>query len=605
MSTSHAEGTGRARRRRAFRRRRALQFSGLIILLLVLCATWVGTRGYLAKGELEAAAPLVSQIQQQLLQDDGAAAEVTAELLAVHSASAARLTSDPVWKTVELLPWLGPNLKAFSEVTAAVNDLAVNVVQPLAGVANGISLSDFKPVDGALNLRPFLNAQPAIQSASDSIDSATTRVKSIDTSQTLGVVREATLKFEGMLEKASVELASLNRAVHLIPAMLGNSGPRNYLLMFQNPAELRASGGIPSALAIIHTDQGRFTLGAQASSASFPEFASPVLPLSDETRGLYGDITGTYMQDVTLTPDFDVSARLIREMWRLRFGDEVDGVISIDPITLGYLLKATGPVSLPNGDVITSDNAVKLLLEDAYKRFPVSSDQDAFFAATAEAVFHAVADGQGNPLELMKALIRGGNERRVLIWNSNSSEQQILSDTTLTGGLPSSDATLLNFGVYLNDGTGAKMGRYLLTQVDMGQVTCRDDRRPEYQVTLSLTNSAPLNASTTFSRLVTGGGVFGVAPGHIKTIVSAFGPPSVMSMGMTKDGGSAPFHPTTLDGYPVSAISVELAPGQSTVLRFRWLGDKPFSGKLGAEITPQINTNAIKQVELTCGADIQ
>jgi hypothetical protein len=605
MSTSRAASSGRVRRRRSPRRRRALQIGGPVLLLLVVCAAWVGTRGYFAKTELEAATPLVSQIQQQLTRDDGPAAKVTADLLVGHSESAASLTSDPVWKGVELLPWLGPNMKAFSEVSAVVNDVAVNVVQPLTRVANGISPADFKPVGGGIKLQPFLDAQPAIESSSEAMDLAKARAKAIDTSQTLSLVSDATSKFEGMLEKASVELASLNRAVKLLPTMLGASGPRNYLVMFQNPAELRASGGIPGALAIIHTDKGRIALGAQASSASFPEFESPVLPLSDETRGLYGDITGTFMQDVTLTPDFDVSARLIQEMWRLKFGDETDGVISIDPITLGYLLKATGPVSLPSGDVITSDNAVKLLLTDVYERYPVSSDQDAFFAATAASVFHAVADGQGDPVELLKALIRGGDQRRVLIWNSNSSEQAILSDTTLAGGLPASSDALMNFGVYLNDGTGAKMGSYLSTHVALGQITCRQDRRPEYQVELSLMNSAPSNAGVAFSRYVTGGGAFGVSPGHIKTVVSAFGPPSVLSMGMTKDGSSAPFHPTTLDGYPVSAISVELSPGESTVLKFRWLGDKPFEGKLGVEITPQINTNATKQVELTCGAGIE
>lgn len=52
--------------------------------------------------------------------------------------------------------------------------------------------------------------------------------------------------------------------------MLGGDGPRHYLLMFQNNAEERASGGNPASMAMITVDDGRVTLGRQASSSDFP-----------------------------------------------------------------------------------------------------------------------------------------------------------------------------------------------------------------------------------------------------------------------------------------------------------------------------------------------
>src|SRR5690606_257909 len=122
--------------------------------------------------------------------------------------------------------------------------------------------------------------------------------------------------------EAAGSLAAVERAAKLVPVMLGAEGPRNYVLLFQNPAELRSTGGIPGALALIHTENGRIDLAAQASSSDFPHYDAPVLELSSETRGLYGDITGEYIQDVNLTPEFPLSAQLAREMWRLQFGVE-------------------------------------------------------------------------------------------------------------------------------------------------------------------------------------------------------------------------------------------------------------------------------------------
>jgi hypothetical protein len=573
--------------------------------VLVLSSAWVGVRAYLAKGELEKTQPLISQIQQEITQDDGAAAQKTAILLVARSSSAATLTSDPIWRAFELLPWIGVNLSAVRDIAGAVNDVSANVVEPLTYIANGIGAADFKPSGGTLNLKPFTDAQPALKVAAAAMQASSQRVKAIDTKRTIPVITDAAQRFEILLTKADAEVGALNRAAQLLPSMLGASGPKNYILMFQNPAELRSAGGIPGALALIHAENGRIELTAQASGNSFGEFPTPVLPLSNDTRGLFGDITATYMQDVTLTPDFAVSAPLAREMWKLRFGVEVDGVMSVDPITLSYLLEATGPVTLPSGDFITSKNAVKLLLTDVYERFPQGADQDAFFASTASAVFQAVVNGTGNPLDLIKALVRGGDERRILLWSADTEEQGLLASTTLAGGLPVSHEQTNIFGIYLNDGTGAKMGGYLDVQVALGQVTCRQDARPEYVVDVELTNTAPLDSDSSLPRLITGGGAFGVKPGNIKTVVNVLAPEPMLNMGMTRDGDETPFHPTSLNGYPVSAVSVELAPEESTVLRFKWLGDKPFQGELGAEITPQINTNATQQVEMTCESGLE
>ena len=77
-------------------------------------------------------------------------------------------------------------------------------------------------------------------------------------------------------------------------------------------------------------------------------------------------------------------------MWLRETGVDVSGVISLDPVSLSYLLEATGPVALPTGDVLTSENAVDLLLNGVYLRYADPRDQDAFFAAAAGSVFGAL-----------------------------------------------------------------------------------------------------------------------------------------------------------------------------------------------------------------------
>jgi hypothetical protein len=577
-------------------------YIGIALLVLVVAASaWVGMRAFLAKGELESAIPLASAVQQQVVTGDGATSIRASTELSRHASRAANLTSDPVWRAFEVIPWVGPNLTAVRESAAVVDEVATRAVLPLAQVAGGIQLSSFKPVDGVMDLQPLLAVQPQILAADTALIEAARRANSIDTGETLEVVQRAVTQLKSAVDSAANSVNAVNRAVQVVPAMLGATGPRNYVVMFQNPAELRSTGGIAGALALVHTENGHMDLAQQASSTDFPVTDAPVLELPVETRGLYGDITGQFIQDVNLTPNFPLSAQLAREMWKQQFGVEADGVISIDPVALGYLLKATGPVTLPTGDVLSADNAVQLLLSDVYARYPNTSAQDAFFAAAAASVFSAVSTGDVDPKALITALAKAGGEHRVLVWSAHDQDQAVLAGTTLAGGLPVSDADTQRFGVYLNDATGAKMDMYLDVKIGLGQVTCRNDGRPNYGVDVTLTNTAPADAAISLPAYVTAGGAFGVTPGNVKTLIAAYGPPETQGLGVLRDGVAVAYQPTTDTGHPVSQVSVELAPGESTTLHLGWLGNAAFTGSVVVQSTPVIQLHPVEDVALTCG----
>ncbi len=57
-------------------------------------------------------------------------------------------------------------------------------------------------------------------------------------------------------------------------------------------------------------------------------------------------------------------------MWAEQTGTNVDGVIAIDPVALSYILGAVGPITMPDGEVVSRDNVVELTESTAYLRFP-------------------------------------------------------------------------------------------------------------------------------------------------------------------------------------------------------------------------------------------
>ncbi len=604
---AHQPGLGRhtvRKRSRKPRKKRAWPWVvAAILVAIVLAGAWVGVRGYLAKGELEAAVPLASRIQQQVIDGDTDGAAATLAKLQAHSASARSLTSDIVWRAAEVVPWAGANLRVVRELTEVVDDLAKDGVGPLTELAGELNPSDFKPVDHTIIVQPLVDAAPTVRVAANAIERAQVKAHGIRRDDVIGLVRDAANDLQGSIDDIAAAVSAIDGAVSLLPAMLGADGPRNYLVIFQNPAELRSGGGIAGSLALISTNQGRIDLVQQASGASFAPFPSPVLDLPAETTSLYGDIAGEYMLDVTLAPQFDISGPLAREMWALQYGTQVDGVIAVDPVALGYLLEATGPVTLPTGDELSSDNAARMLLNEVYFRYPAPSDQDAFFAAATSEVFDHIANGGADPLRMIEAFTRGGAERRILMWLGDESQQKTLDGTTLAGGLPGSDDETTRLGLYFNDGTGSKMDWYLDRTISVGDSVCRQDGRRTAEVDLTLTNTAPGDGS--LPTHITGGGFFGTTPGNIKTLIAIYAPPGSINQGVQTVAANGSVeelgaHQAKDDKYIVSQATVELTPGESRTIRYTVLLKPSAGDKVVIVPTPGINLPVTEQHSLTC-----
>ena len=588
--------------RRGSRGRLVLWIVLALVLLLILAVAWVGVRGVLAKRDLEQSVGLVGTLRSQLVSGDSAAAGKTAEKLQDQAASARSLTADPVWSAFQLLPYVGSNLRAVRQVAVVVDDVATGAVEPVAGVIGDVNVKAFAPKDGKVDLAPLVKAQPAVARATATLAKAERDARAIDTTETLSPVTNAVDQLRNAATSVAAQAGAANRAVQLAPAMLGHDGDRRYLLLFQNNAELRAGGGIPGAVALLDVRDGAIHLSNQASGASFGQAQQPVLPLSTDTQGLYGAITGEYMQDVTLTPRFDVSAKLASAMWQQRYGQQVDGVLAMDPVTLAYILKATGPVQLPTGDTLTSENAVKLLLSDVYAKYPNPQAQDAFFASAASAVFDKVSSGTFDPKAFIAALTDGVQENRLRLWSANGSEQRRLAGTAVAGPLPTSSKYERQFGVYLNDATGAKMDFYLQKTIAVGSAVCRADGRPTSVVQVTLKNTAPTDGATSLPEYVTGGGDFGVEPGKVQTNVAVYAAKGEIFLGSSQDGKAAAPH-TAVDGdHPVVQMRTLLAPGQSTTFRVAFLGSV---GQAKAAVrvvsTPTIEKSPVQPEAVDCG----
>lgn len=257
-------------------------------------------------------------------------------------------------------------------------------------------------------------------------------------------------------------------------------------------------------------------------------------------------------------------------------GQHVDGVISLDPVALGYILDATGPVKITNPALValtrsglptelSGKNVVQTLLSDVYAKIAEPSLQDAYFAGVAQEIFGALSSGQEGAKGLVEGITRGTAEGRVLLWSGVSDEQAIIATYPLGGSIAGPSVAPTQFGVYFNDGTGAKMDYYVKRTVQLVE-ECTGDDYGQVKVRITSTNTAPADAATSLPAYVTGGGIFGVPPGTVQTNVVAYGPVQANAESANVDGKKVSFAAHRHANRPVGAVTVSLAPGQSSTV---------------------------------------
>ena len=382
--------------------------------------------------------------------------------------------------------------------------------------------------------------------------------------------------------------------------MLGKDGPRTYLLLFDNNAEIRATGGLPGAFSVLRTDHGKLSVTRQGVPADIGRFDKPVLPQSEAEQALYHEQIAEYPQDTNFTPEFPRTAELLREMWKRSQGQKLDGVLSVDAVSLSYVLRATGAVRAPGGVTLTPKNATAELINRVYSRLPSDEAQNEFFQQVAQLVFDKVVGGVRSPPALVSALGQSAREGRLYVHDFDPAVQRVLAGSTVAGEIHGADPRVPEVGVYLNDATGSKMSYYLRTKVSLKAESCSGETQQLAGVAdLTYTKqSPPVNELNTF---ITGPGTFGTPRGEQLVLVRLYGPRGGELSDLRVAG-----RPTSSDaiedrGRPVATVVVQLRRGQTVRVSWRVRTGDHQDRPARLTVTPGMSpTPAVKRTDSTC-----
>ncbi|MGW0216569.1 DUF4012 domain-containing protein [Micromonospora chokoriensis] len=543
--------------------------------LLLAAVGWIGFRGWQARAHLVNAAGLARELSAQVVGGDTDRALRTLAALQAQSRAARGATSDPSWRLARHTPVAGDDLDAVRQIAVAIDELARQAFPTLLRT----DLTSLVPAGGRLDLTRLTAVSAELSQANESVQRTRRNLASVPADRLVSQVRQALTDLRGEIDRLSSLTTAADQGARLLPPVLGVNGPRKYLLVSQNLAELRATGGMFGAYALMEAENGTVKMGKQGSTASLGRF-TPALKVPAEIRTLWTDLPGIYPADVNLSPHFPTAAALYREMFRRKTGTTVDGVLAVDPVVLSYLLKATGPVLVPGGVPLASEKVVQTLLNESYQRLSVKQ-QDDFFASSAASVFDAFFEKNVNPRVLLSAFDRAITERRILFWSARPEEQRMFGDSRMAGTLPEQD-TVPTVGVFLNDGSGAKLGYYLRPTANLMVGECRSDGRRELRLRVTLRSTAPKSG---LSESVLGLGMAG-DPYTARTLVSVYSPAGGAVTEARLDGVETALGSGTERRRQVATASVDVGPGAERALEVTVLTAKTGVGQAELRLTP-------------------
>jgi hypothetical protein len=542
------------------RRRIAWGIAGLLLVALAAFA-WQAVS---ASRALLDARETGEQVQQRIRAGDfdGASRSLADLRRQTHKAKAS--TDGVLWDLGRHLPLLGRDIGAVQTVSGVL-DTATRENAPIAlELSKAVTEGRFRPRDQRIDLTEVEHLTPAVRRAADSIDQAAGRLSDIRSDDLLFPFNDLVGDLQTQVARARSAASASADAFELLPDMLGKEQPRTYLLMIQNPAELRSTGGLPGSLALLHAENGKVTMGWQGSAADVTSLTGPVVTLAKDTQLQYGTSPASDFRDLNFTPDFPEAARIAKAMVENRLHVDVDGVISVDPVALAEMMRGTGPVEVTNGVTLSAGNVVSALLNQTYQVLDDQEAQNTFFETAARRIFDSVMAGQGDQQLAIRGLAAAGGQHRVLVWSAHDAEQSVLAGTAVSGSLAGPDARRAQIGLYINDSTAGKMDYYLQYRTTAAAVDCRHGGAQDVRATMALTSVMPADFRS-LSPWILGSGRF-AAQGAIAFNLRIYAPAGGEITGMTVDGEP---HSVTADthlGRQVALLPITLGPGQESTV---------------------------------------
>lgn len=161
-------------------------------------------------------------------------------------------------------------------------------------------------------------------------------------------VRSKLVGLKSTVEGAAQSLSQFQPIVKLLPDLLGNPDAKKYLIVFQNDAELRPTGGFLTAYATMKITKGKIEPGISQDIYTLDAGFKKKVPAPDPIKKYLPLVYNWNLRDMNLSPDFKSSMDTFTGyMSEVQGAPDFDALIAIDTEVPVRILEVLGPIGVP------------------------------------------------------------------------------------------------------------------------------------------------------------------------------------------------------------------------------------------------------------------
>jgi hypothetical protein len=439
-----------------------------------------------------------ASLSKRLLGD--ARAELAAAEVAFVDAQSEIGALGRVASVARRIPVVRNQMKAVDTFAAAGLSLS-RAAQPLVDAADTL----INPADEATPISAAMDAlrttQASLAPAVAAISQASDNVVLLKGTFLLGPLARARDDLVTRLPRIKARAESAGDGLSALMAFAGESGPKRYLFLSQNPDEIRPTGGFIGTYGVLTAENGRLSLerydAIEEWTKSHPNVSVPPTEAGSPFRFHNPPLRRT-LSNVNSTPDWPQAAALAANLWKAANEAPVDGVISFTPAFMGRILSVVGAVQVPAYEETVSAANMNERLEFHTHELPPppGTHRKDFVAALAEAVMQKLLEAPASQWEpLGRAMGESFDAREALAWSADPVVAGVLAERRWDGAFPAhkGDFFYNSEFAYIS-----KNGRGLRRTYDH-HVALRPDGGARVTTDITITNTEPpdlLNSSS-------------------------------------------------------------------------------------------------------------
>nr|MDQ6909539.1 DUF4012 domain-containing protein [Actinomycetota bacterium] len=455
----------------------------------------------------------------------------------------------PLAKLVPVLRQQVRGVEVFSDSGLLLSDAGLR----LDGAAAGI----LEPTDQRLKVSAALatlrKVHVAMQAGVKSLDKAAEKVRSLDGYNLFGPLGDARADLARRLPVIQKKAQGAESGLGALIAFAGGSGPKRYLVLSQNPDEVRPTGGFIGTYGVLLADGAQVRLERYDSIDSWTR-SRPDATVPAEKAGIaflsQTPPANQNLGNVNSLPDWPSAARLAMDLWQRGGEAPVDGVVSFTPGLLGRILGVTGPVTVPSyGENVSASNLDERLdfythSEEALKN-PNRKD---FVAALAEVTLQRLLESPASQWDaLARAVGASLDNQQAMAWARDPGLEAELARRRWDGAFPATRGDFFAAGEFAYT---SKNGKGLRRTYDH-LVSLRPDGSARITTTMTIENTKPA----------------GILNRDSLSYITVYGPSGGV---LAKDGDDPGVPESELAGHPAFAWFRAAEPLGQTTLKVAW-----------------------------------